>query len=61
MKKFCLELDSKLKHLMMEKTCFIKQNHATIEIKTDDYLFTFEQTTKISNTGNNYQMRPSRG
>ena len=38
MKKFCLELDQKLKHLMMEKNYFIKKNYAKIGINTDDDL-----------------------
>ena len=37
MKKFGLELDQKLKHLIVEKDCFIK-NHAKIGINTDDDL-----------------------
>ena len=35
MKKLGLKLDHKLKNLMVEKNCFIK-NHATIGINTDD-------------------------
>ena len=38
MKKFCLELDQKLNHLMVEKNCFIKINYARIGINTDDNL-----------------------
>ena len=38
MKKFCLELDQKLKHLMVEKNCFIKKNYARIGINIDDDL-----------------------
>ena len=38
MKKFCLEIDQKLKHLMVEKNCFTKKNHAKIAINTDDDL-----------------------
>ena len=34
MKKFCLKLDQKLKHLMVEKKS-IKKNYATIGINTD--------------------------
>ena len=38
MKKFGLELDHKLKHLMVEKNCFRKKNHARIGINTGDDL-----------------------
>ena len=38
MKKFCLELDQNLKHLMVEKNCFIKKNYAKIGINTDEDL-----------------------
>ena len=34
-KKFFLELDEKLKHLMLEKNCFMKKNYATIGVDTD--------------------------
>ena len=36
MKKFGLELDQKLKHLMAEKNYFMKKNYARIRINTDD-------------------------
>ena len=38
MKKFSLELDQKLKHLIVEKNCFMKKKHARIGINTDDDL-----------------------
>ena len=38
MKKFCLESGQKLKHLMVEKNCFIKKNYAKIGINIDDDL-----------------------
>ena len=38
MKKFGLELDQKLKHLIVEKNCFIKKKHTKIGINTDDDL-----------------------
>ena len=47
---------SEIKTLNGGKILFNKKNYAKIEINTDD-----EETTKISNTSNNYQMRPSRG
>ena len=37
-KKFCLEIDQKLKHLMVEKNCFVKKDYAKIGINTDDDL-----------------------
>ena len=36
MKKFGLELDQKLKHLMAGKNYFMKKNYARIRINTDD-------------------------
>ena len=33
-----MELRQKLKHLMVEKNCFMKKNHARIRINTDDDL-----------------------
>ena len=36
MKRFCQELDQKLKNLMVEKNFFIKKNYARIGINTDD-------------------------
>ena len=47
---------SEIKTLNGGKKLFYKKNYAKIGINTDD-----EETTKISNTNNNYQMRPSRG
>ena len=38
MKKFFLELNQKLKHLMMEKKLFYEKNYARIGINTDDDL-----------------------
>ena len=38
MKKFFLELDQKLKHLMIEKNCFMKKNYVRIGVNTDDDL-----------------------
>ena len=38
MKKFFLELNQKLKHLMVEKKLFYEKNHARIGINTDDGL-----------------------
>ena len=38
MKKFGLELDEKLKHLMVEKNFFMKKKHARTGINTDDDL-----------------------
>ena len=57
-KKFGLELDQKLKHLMVEKNCFIK---IMIELELILMIIYLEQTTKISKTNNNYQIRSSRG
>ena len=34
-KKFFLELDQKLKHVMVEKNCFIKNKYARIGVNTD--------------------------
>ena len=38
MKKFFLGLDQKLKHLMVEKNCFMIKNYARIEVNTADNL-----------------------
>ena len=38
MKKFCWKSGQKLKHLMVEKNCFIKKNYAKIGINIDDDL-----------------------
>ena len=37
-KKFCLELDQKLKHLMLEKNCFLKKDYARVGINSDNNL-----------------------
>ena len=37
-KKFGMELDQKLKHLMVERNCFMKKNYARIGVNTYDDL-----------------------
>ena len=55
------EIRSKIKTLNGGKELFCKENYARNGINTDDDLPMNKQTTKISNTDNNYQMHPSRG